>query len=229
MSSASETRAESFERSNRGSESFYWSVRNVLFISYKILFRFRHYGSANVPGKKDPRGVILAPNHASYLDPPALGVSLSRRVTFLAKDYLFKHGFVGWILRGIGAYPIKSDSGNDFRSIRDLVRILKQGACVAIFPEGTRSGDGALREPESGIGFLAMKSGAWVMPVYIQGSYEAMPRGASGVRMSPVKIFYGEAFLATEERFGSDGDAYRAVSRHIMAEIGKLKNLHEAV
>ncbi len=212
-----------------GSEPFYWLVRNALFIFYKVLFRFRYFGSANVPGKKDPRGVILAPNHASYLDPPAIGVSLGRRVTFLAKDYLFKHGFVGWILRGIGAYPIKSDSGNDFRSIRDLVRILKRGACVAIFPEGTRSADGSLREPEGGIGFLAMKSGAWVVPAYIQGSYEAMPRGTSGVRMKPVKIFYGEAFLATEERFGIESGAYMAVSRHIMDEIRKLKSLHEAV
>jgi len=212
-----------------GSEFFYRFIRAALFASYKVLFRFRHYGSANVPGEKDSRGVILAPNHASYLDPPILGISLGRRVTYLAKDYLFKHGFVGWVLRNIGAYPIKSESGNDFRSIRDLVRILKQGACVVVFPEGTRSDDGNFREPESGIGFLAMKSGAWVVPAYIQGSYEAMPRGTSGVRMKPVKIFYGEPFLATEEKFGSGSEAYMAVSSHIMEEIKKLKSLHEAV
>ena len=212
-----------------GSEFFYRFIRAVLFASYKVLFRFRHYGSANVPGEKDTRGVILAPNHASYLDPPILGISLGRRVTYLAKDYLFKHGFVGWVLRNIGAYPIKSESGNDFRSIRDLVRILKQGACVVVFPEGTRSDNGDLREPESGIGFLAMKSGAWVAPAYIQGSYEAMPRGTSGVRMKPVNIYYGEPFLATEEKFGSGAEAYMAVSRHIMEEIKKLKSLHEAV
>ena len=212
-----------------GSEPFYWLIRNVLFITYKALFRFRHYGSENVPASKDPRGVILAPNHASYLDPPILGISLGRRVTYLAKDYLFKHGFVGWVLRNIGAYPIKSESGNDFRSIRDLVRILKQGACVVVFPEGTRSADGNFREPESGIGFLAMKSGAWVVPAYIKGSYDAMPRGTSGVRMKPVDIHYGEPFLATEERFGAGSEAYMAVSGHIMEEIKKLKSLHEAV
>ena len=212
-----------------GSAPFYWTVRNALFITYKILFRFRTHGAKNVPGTKDPRGVILAPNHTSYLDPPVLGISLGRRVTFLAKDYLFKHGFVGWILRGIGAYPIKADATNDFRSIRDLIRILKLGACVSIFPEGTRSADGNFQEPEGGIGFIAMKSDCWVVPVYIKGSHEAMPRGASGVRLKPVQAFFGEAFLATEEKFGAGDAAYRAVSRHIMEEIKKLKVLHEAV
>ena len=212
-----------------GSELFYRFIRAVLYIIYKVLFRFRYSGSVNVPGEKEPRGVILAPNHASYLDPPILGISLKRRVTYLAKDYLFKHGFVGWVLRNIGAYPIKSDSGNDFKSIRDLIRILKQGACVVVFPEGTRSPDGNFQEPESGIGFLAAKSGAWVVPAYIHGSYAAMPKGTSGVKMKPVQIFYGEPFLASEEKFGTGEVAYMAVSRHIMEEIKKLKSLHEAV
>ena len=122
-----------------GSEFFYWFIRNALFIAYKVCFSFRSAGSEKVPPETDPRGVILAPNHASYLDPPILGISLKRRVTYLAKEYLFKHGFVGFVLRNIGAYPIKSESGNDFRSIRDLVRLLKDGHCVTVFPEGTRS------------------------------------------------------------------------------------------
>lgn len=206
-----------------GSEFFYRFIRVVLFITYKLLFRFQYSGAGNVPKEDDPRGVILAPNHASYIDPPILGISLPRRVTYLAKEYLFKHGFVGWILRSVGAFPIKSESGNDFRSIRDLIRTLKNGACVVVFPEGTRSEDGNFREPESGIGFLAMKSGAWVVPVYIKGSYDAMPRGTKGVRLKPVSIHYAAPFIATEEKFGSGDQAYMAVSRHIMAEIGKLK------
>jgi 1-acyl-sn-glycerol-3-phosphate acyltransferase len=206
-----------------GNELFYRFIQAVLYTTYKICFRFQYSGSGKVPKEDDPRGVILAPNHASYIDPPLLGISLKRRVTFLAKDYLFKHGFVGAVLRGIGCYPIKSESANDFKSIRDLIRILKQGACVTVFPEGTRSDDGNFREPEGGIGFLAMKSGAWVVPVYIKGSFEAFPRGAKGIKMRPVKVFYGEPFVASEERFGSGGEAYMAVSRHIMAEIAKLK------
>ena len=206
-----------------GSELFYRFIRGVLYIGYRLLFRFRYFGSERVP-QADGRGVILAPNHASYLDPPILGISLKRRVTYLAKQYLFDHGFVGWVLRNIGAYPIKSESTNDFRSIRDLIRILKQGACVVVFPEGTRSEDGNFKEPEGGIGFLAVKSGAWVVPVYIEGSFKALPKGAPKPRYgTPIGVHYGEAFIPAEKGEGSSEDHYLAVSRHIMSEIKKLK------
>jgi len=195
---------------------------------YRLLFRFRTFGSDKVPQKKDPRGVILAPNHASYLDPPLLGVSLKRRVTFLAKQYLFEHGFVGWVLRNIGTYPIKSESTNDFKSIRDLIRLLKQGACVAVFPEGTRSEDGNFREPEGGIGFLAVKSGAWVVPVYIKGSYEAFPKGAKKVRSRPIEVHYGEPFLPAEKGKDSSVDHYIFVGRQIMAKIKEIKESLQA-
>jgi 1-acyl-sn-glycerol-3-phosphate acyltransferase len=207
-----------------GNVAFYGLIRSALFTAYKILFRFRCFGTERVPKENDPRGVILAPNHASYLDPPILGISLKRRVTYLAKDYLFEHRFVGWVLRSIGAYPIKSESANDFRSIRDLIRILKKGACVAVFPEGTRSEDGRLREPEGGIGFLAMKSGAWVVPVYIEGSFEAFPKGAKKFKSHPIDVHFGEPFIPSQIQGWGEGDAaYLAVSRSIMSEIKKIK------
>ena len=206
-----------------GSGFFYRFIRAVLFITYKLLFRFQYSGSGRVPAATDRRGVILAPNHASYLDPPILGISLKRRVTYLAKDYLFKHGFVGFILRSIGAYPVKSESGNDFRSIRDLVRILKGGHCVVVFPEGTRSETGQMKEPESGIGFLAMKSGAWVVPVYIEGSYAAFPKGAKGFKCRPIQVTYGEAFIPAENRAWEALGDYMAVSEDIMRRIKELK------
>ena len=180
----------------------------------------------------------MAPNHASYLDPPILGISLKRRVTYLAKAYLFKHPLVGFVLRSIGAYPIKTESGNDFRSVRDLVRLLKQGHCVTVFPEGTRSETGEFREPESGIGFLAMKSGAWVVPVYIKGSYAAFPPAKGGsasggngakLRFLPIEVHYGKAFIPAENKeWAAMEDPYTAVSQRIMQDIKGLKEKVEA-
>ena len=211
-----------------GSEFFYRWIRVVLFIAYRMCFRFQFSGSEKVPAASDKRGVILAPNHASYLDPPLLGISLKRRVTYLAKNYLFNHAFVGFLLRNIGAYPIKSASGNDFRSIRDLVRILKDGHCVVVFPEGTRSETGRFKEPESGIGFLAMKSGAWVVPVYIEGSYDAFPKGAKGFKCKPIKVFYGDAFIpAQNKEWASMEEPYMAVSHDIMRRIQEIKEKPE--
>ena len=206
-----------------GSEFFYRFIRFVLFIAYKLFFRFQFFGSNEVPGEKDARGVILAPNHASYLDPPLLGISLKRRVTYLAKAYLFEHFFVGFVLRSIGAYPIKTESGNDFRSVRDIVRLLKAGCCVVVFPEGTRSENGEFREPESGIGFLAMKSGASVVPVYIKGSYAAFPKGAKNFKCRPIEIHYGEAFVPAENSAWVAMNDYMAVSQDIMKRIKEIK------
>lgn len=207
----------------KGNLFFYRFIRLVLYIAYRLCFRFRHYGSERVPQEADGRGVILAPNHSSFLDPPILGISLKRPVTYLAKEYLFRAFFVGWVLRSIGACPIKSKA-DDFRSIRDLLRILKEGRCIVVFPEGTRSQDGRLKKPEGGVGFLAIKSKAWVVPVYIEGSFEAFPKGKKFFKCSPVSVRYGRPFIAAEDpALVADPDPYMAVSRKIMKEIESLQ------
>ena len=207
----------------RGSGFFYKAIRTVLFIAYRIFFDFKVFGSERVPSEADGRGVILAPNHASYLDPPILGISLKRQVTYLAKEYLFKNRLVGLVLRGIGAFPIRTRT-DDFRTIRELVRILKDGQCVTVFPEGTRSPDGTLRGAEGGVGFLAAKSAAYVVPVYIKGTFEAFPRGVNSFKCRPVEVHYGRPFVPAEDAALMNAeDPYAAVGRRIMKEIQGLK------
>lgn len=199
----------------------YQIVKAVCFVLYKLFFRFSSHGSDEVPN--DSRGVILAPNHASYLDPPLLGISLKRRVTYLAKDYLFKAFFVGWILRSVEALPIKSEA-DDFKSIRQLLKALKDGKCIVVFPEGTRSFTGELQPAEQGVGFLAAKSAAWVVPVYISGTYEAYPKGAKGFKCAKVSVRYGKAFIPAEDKnLMAQANPYQATADRIMEDIKRLK------
>ncbi|MBI4352536.1 MAG: 1-acyl-sn-glycerol-3-phosphate acyltransferase [Candidatus Omnitrophica bacterium] len=201
----------------------YRVARFILFVFYKMFFRFRAYGIENVPDPADERGVILAPNHASYLDPPVVAIALRRVVTFLAKGYLFQKFFIGSFLRSAGVVPIKTRT-DDFRTIRQILGILKEGHCVAIFPEGTRSVDGAFKKPESGIGFLAMKSQAYVVPVYIQGTYEVLPKGAKWFRPRPVSAYFGRSFIpALEKDCLENPSPYEAVAEKIMREIKRMK------
>ena len=132
------------------SRLLYRTLQTVLYALYRLFFGFESYGSAHVPDDADGRGVILAANHASFLDPPILGISQGRHVTYLAKEYLFKAFFVGWMLRRIGALPVRSEAANDFKALRRLLGLLKEGRCVAVFPEGTRSEDGEFGAPEAG-------------------------------------------------------------------------------
>ncbi len=193
----------------------------VLFIFYKICFRFKAFGVENRP--EDSRGVILAPNHASYLDPPLLGISLKKPVTFLAKEYLFKPFFFGRLLRWLGCIPIKSEN-EDFRSLRQLFRALKEGKSILIFPEGTRTITGEFQDAEPGVGFLAVKSRAYVWPLYIRGTFKAFPKGAQWLRCSPVSVHFGKPFIpANDAELMAKEDPYKAVGLRIMKEIKKIK------
>ena len=134
------------------SPGFYKLIQIVLFRLYRIFFDLKVYGVDNVP--EDSRGVIFAPNHASFLDPPILGISLKKPVHFLAKEYVFKVRGLGRPLYWLGVLPIKSES-DDFRSMRRIMRTLKEGGRLVIFPEGTRTTDGQFREVEGGAGFFS--------------------------------------------------------------------------
>jgi 1-acyl-sn-glycerol-3-phosphate acyltransferase len=201
----------------------YLFAKSVLYIFYKVFFRIRFHRAENVPLLRDGRGVILAPNHTSYLDPPAAGLCLARPVTYLAKEYLFRIPVLGWFLGSLGVLPIKMGRADDLKSIRDLIRALKSGKCVAVFPEGTRSQDGQFKEPEGGVGFLAVKSRSWVVPVYIRGTFEAYPKGARWFRPFPIDVYFGEPFIPAEVAVVNGSDSYVEVSRKVMAQIKKIK------
>lgn len=195
----------------------------VLFITCKTCFRLKVYGAKNVPD--DGRAVIFASNHASYLDPPLFGITVRKHITFLAKDYLYKPFFFGSIMHWLGTLPIKSDSDSkDFRTVRDLLRVLGGGGRIVVFPEGTRTADGNIQKAEGGIGFLAMKSKAWIMPAYIEGAFEAFPRTEKFFKCRPVRMFYGKPFIPAEDpEFKGRETDYLAVAERIMAEIRKIK------
>ena len=202
----------------------YKTTQTVLFIFYKLFFGLKAYGRQNIPA--DGRGIIFASNHASFLDPPIFGVTVKKHIAYLAKDYLYKPFLFGSIMHWLGTLPIKSDSNSqDFRTVRDLLRVLSDGEGIVMFPEGTRTADGEFQKPEGGVGFLAMKSKAWVMPVYIKGTYEAFPRHRKFFRCHPVTITYGKPFIPAEDpAFKGRHDPYLAVAEKIMEEIKKIKD-----
>ncbi|MGH7198776.1 MAG: lysophospholipid acyltransferase family protein [Candidatus Omnitrophota bacterium] len=211
----------SIEKRPGFSPFFYKLTQIVLLALYRLFFNFKIYGAENVPA--DHRGVILAPNHASYIDPPILGISLKRPITYLAKEYLFEKPVLCTLICWLGSIPIKTET-NDFRTIRQVLKALKEGKQVLLFPEGTRTLDGKFQEPEGGVGFLALKSGAVVVPVYISGTFEAYPKGAKWFRCRPVRVYFGKPFVpAMDKDLAGHENPYLAVGQRIMSEIKKIK------
>jgi 1-acyl-sn-glycerol-3-phosphate acyltransferase len=128
-----------------------------------------------------------------------------------------------WYFSAIQIVPVDRDRG-DVAAMKGVLRALKQGHCVALFPEGTRSYDGELQPAKRGIGFMVIKAGVCVVPMYVDGTHEALPRGASRVKRVKLRTIVGEP-IAVEEfaALGSGKEAYGKAADLVMERIRALK------
>ena len=202
---------------------FCWWILRGLFLVY---FRWRVVGEKRIP-LTGP--VILASNHASFLDPPLIGGSTPREASFLARESLFRFPVLGAFIRSINALPVDRE-GKSPKGLKTILDRLAKGNPVVLFPEGTRTGDGALLPARSGVGLAVVKSGAPVVPIRIFGSFESYSRKMWFPRPSRIAVVYGnpidfdaliaESKVAKKERVK---EIYSEVADRIMAEIGALK------
>jgi 1-acyl-sn-glycerol-3-phosphate acyltransferase len=200
-----------------------WTLFRLLFSSY---FHWRVFHPERVP-LEGP--VILASNHASYLDPPLVGSGLPRPINYLARDSLFRFPVFGPILRSWNAVPVDRD-GTSPRGLKNIIDRLKAGGGIVLFPEGTRSYDGGLLPAKSGIGLVVIKSQAPVVPVRVFGTFEAYGRRMKFPLPRPVAVKYGhpldfakeraEAAACTKERLKA---IYQEVAERLMADIAGLE------
>jgi 1-acyl-sn-glycerol-3-phosphate acyltransferase len=185
-------------------------------VLFQLVFRAQWMGTGNVPGTGP---VLLAANHVSVLDPPVVAVGPARALHFMAKAELFRIPLLGALIRRLNAHPVERD-GADAGALRGAVALLKAGHALLVFPEGTRGQEGTLRAGRAGAGMLAALSDAPVVPVYIQGTGRALPRGAKLPRPAPVTVAYGPPLRFAR---GRGRARYQEVTDEIMAAIGRLK------
>lgn len=198
---------------------FYLIVRSLAVVLFKVLFRLQVSGLENIPLKG---GFILAGNHISYLDPPALGIACPRKLCFLAKEELFK-GTFGRLLANLNVFPIKGRPG-ELMSLRRAIKELEAGRPLTIFPEGRRTADGRLGEPMPGVGLLAAKAGVCIVPAFIEGSNRALPIDSKFIRLKKIKVYFGKALWPQELSPGLNSqDFYQGIAARAMEEIGRLK------
>lgn len=193
------------------------------FIVLRFNFKCMVFGRENAPSRGP---FIFASNHASYLDPLILGTALPcfKWFYFLAKKDLFEKPLKAWYLKKIHALPL--DRNGDIVAIKTVVKLLKSGKSLVLFPEGTRSKEVGLRSAKPGAGFIVAKSSVPVLPAYIEGSYECMPAGKESVKKGGrINVFIGKPLYF--ENIDINGkDAYKKISDEIMLNIGRLKDAH---
>lgn len=165
-----------------------WKLAQTLCrIVTTLAFDLKVYGAHRVPSEG---GVLLVSNHQSYLDPVLVGVRLKRPLSYLAKSELFRFGPFAWLIRALGAFPVKQGAG-DVGAMKETIARLQEGRALNIFPEGSRTEDGELLPIEKGVGLVIRKAKVPVVPVVIHGSYDAWPKGQKFPRPHPIRILYG--------------------------------------
>ena len=214
----------------------YLILRLLAILLSKLFFRFHVTGREFIPREG---GVLIVSNHASYLDPVILGVSFPRPLYFFARADLFKNRLFGWLIRTLHAFPVHVDK-LDKDAIEHAIKELLVGKTVVVFPEGTRSRTGALRPGQAGAGFFAVKAKVPVLPVYLQGAYEALPPGTKMIRPQKISIHFGKPLFfhepppyfqdkeGTLKKEGRRQMYYQRIADQMMAAIKEIKDLTES-
>jgi len=169
--------------------------------------------------------LIVVSNHISNADPPLvvgwLTPALGRQLHVLAKDALFV-GPVGWFLRRNGITPVKS-GGSDIEAYRVARAILDRGEILCVFPEGTRSLTGVMREPKPGVAMLATRSGVPILPVGVSGSDVFLGRGQRMPRLGTrITVRVGKPFTLELDPSKTRREAMNAASDDLMGHIAEL-------
>ena len=185
----------------------------------KIAFRLHIEGEEFIP-RTGP--TILAANHASFIDPIVIMVSVRRPVRFMAKQELFRVPLVGWLIRQFGTFPINRNRIN-LQAFKQAASILEAGEVIAIFPEGTRGDGSELRPAKPGIGLIAARSGAPVIPVLHQGTGKVLPKGAWFPRPYRIVIKFGPPLRFGEGHIGKRQEQAELFTQTIMEKIAALK------
>lgn len=161
-----------------------WHQLGFWFFGLLYLFgnSFRTFGKSRVP-RSGP--LLIIANHESFWDPPIVGITLGRRVTYMARKTLFENKIGSYLMRMQGAFPVDQD-GTGLDGIRTAMQLLEKGEGVIVFPEGTRTPDGTMKEFMAGIVLLIRRAKVPVLPVGIAGAYDAWPIHAKRPKWSPL-------------------------------------------
>ena len=173
----------------------------------------RHF---NVPAASRLSGVLIASNHQSFLDPVLIGIALERPIHYLARRSLFHVPGLNVAIRMLGAHPVSRDT-KDGTAVRTILRILRSGEAMLLFPEGTRSWDGSVGAFQAGVGSIAARFGVPVLPVCIEGAVRCWPRTRSLPAPARVAVAYGELVSPAE------GDA-AAITNAVIRQIVRMQD-----
>lgn len=185
-------------------------VKGAIYIYCKVVYRVKVIGKENIP--KDG-ALIFCGNHRNFLDAPLMVATSNRFVHFMAKEELRKVKFFAFLGMVFDTIYVKRDA-KDIGAIKTSIKYLKDGECIALFPEGTRNGAEKGEEAKDGVSYFALNSNAKVVPVGIKGGLKPFKKAV---------IKYGKPMDFEEEKKNrKDKEVMKKVTEDIMNEIFEL-------
>lgn len=193
---------------------FYKIFKIICRLWFGAILRTKVVGTENIPKNG---AFILAANHLSNFDPPFLGTFIDREINYMGKEELFKNPIMAWICRNLHVFPVKRGTA-DKNAIKTALKLLKDGKCFGIFPEGTRSKDGKLGKAQNGVSLIAAMSKAPIIPAAIVNTEKIFSRDEF---FPQTAVIYGSPMKFSGST--KDKDALEDFAQEIMNEIAKLK------
>ena len=179
-----------------------WGLRFLL----PTFWKARVYGRHNEPSEG---GVVYISNHQSFLDPMLVGFGLVRPLNYMARSTLFDTPGLNQLMSSLNAFPVKRGTA-DTGALKEAMRRIKRGGQVLVFAEGTRTKNGRIAPFLPGVSLLAQRAAQWIVPVVIDGAFEAWPRDHKFCHCYPVRVMYGRAI--SPEQIRADGDEGAALA-----------------
>lgn len=195
------------------SHRFVYDALRVLARLFAVWFYgLRIVGRENWP---PTGGGLVCANHQSYVDPPLVGLTCPRRMNYLARDSLFRVPVLAQVIHFLDAIPIDREGGG-LAGLKETLRRLKAGELVLIFPEGTRTCDGEVAPLKPGFIAVARRSRVPLIPVALDGAYQAWPRTAPWPRLSRLVVVIGEPISPDQVAALSDEDLVAELEQRIL-------------
>jgi 1-acyl-sn-glycerol-3-phosphate acyltransferase len=184
--------------------------KNAQAAAFKLLWRRKVRGLENVPSFGTP--VIFAANHRSLTDPSNVGSCLPYPIFYFAKEELFHIPLLGWYIRRVNSFPVRRHE-NDVGAFKTAVDVLKLGGGLMLFPEGGRRLDPTRQwKAKAGVGMLACKTGAQVIPVGIKNADHLS-------KFPTLEVIFGKPIFPPPT---ANGDTYQRLADDVMSRIKEL-------
>lgn len=164
----------------------FWRITFTIVFKWIYGVKYLHEDRAPKTGR-----YIVAPNHASNFDPPIAGLAMPRPTYYMAKEELFKNPILRFIVKSLGAFPIKRGKG-DNAAIKKAISILNNDDLLGLFPQGTRRKEGKFDRLHDGIAILAMRTGSPIIPLALVGTQK--------MKRNKVAVVVGEPIIVEKEK-----------------------------